>query len=67
MHDSFGMRCGQGAGHLQGNLQCFIQRQRFIAQICTQRHTLDILLGNEVVGAFVSDLIDGNDVGMIQA
>ena len=32
-----------------------------------QRHTLDILLGNEMERAIVSDLMNGDDVRMIQS
>ena len=67
MHNSFRMGCRQRAGHLHSNFQRFIKCQPFIREMRAQRHTLDKLLGNEMERAFVSDLMNGDDVGVVQS
>ena len=67
VHDSFRMGGGQRAGHLHGNLQRFTQYLRLTVHVPAQSHSIYELLGNEMERVIVSDLMNGDDVGMIQS
>ena len=66
MHDSFGMGRGERAGHLHADFQCFVVCRPFAVKVFAQGRTFYVLLGDVMERTFVSDLMNGDDVGMIE-
>src|SRR6266496_5634917 len=66
MNDVFVMCCGQALGHLSAVLDSFALGQRSVFQDFTQALTLEQLGDKKGSSVVLSDIMDGNNVGMIQ-
>ena len=65
MDDAFLMRCGNAAGHLSRNVECFARRERATSQPLAECFPFE-QFGNNVRRAVMQpNVVDGEDVRMI--
>src|SRR5438876_958687 len=67
MHNSSFVGSGQGASYLTGNLERFAQLHARMVQALAQCLSIDKLRRDEVLTVYLTDLIDGENVRVIQA
>ena len=66
MHDSGGVCCGKRAGNLSGHIQRFFQREWLFIHQRAQRLAINEFGDDELSTVRATNLMNGDDVGMIK-
>ena len=66
MNDPLGVRSRQSIGHLDANVEEFVDFDRLFPNPLLQAHSLQLLHDDERMSAVVVDVVDGADAGMVQ-